>query len=109
MAPHIGDAGQLQKPLHGAVLAVGPMEDGENDIDPLPDHTVPLKGEKPLAPHRGDGCPAIARVLLPLAGGKEAVVPAGEVNPVAPHGDTDGKYVIFGVIDVVQHGFCRAQ
>ena len=53
----IGDAGQLQKPLHGAVLAVGPMEDGENDIDPLPDHTVPLKGEKPLAPHRGRWLP----------------------------------------------------
>ena len=32
IAAHIGDAGELEQPLDGAVLAVFPVEGGENHI-----------------------------------------------------------------------------
>ena len=48
----VGDAGQLQQALHGAVLAERPVEDGEDDVDAAQrlDSAVPAAGTGSEAP-----------------------------------------------------------
>lgn len=50
--PDIGQTGQLQQALNGAVLAVFAVQDRENDVDALTHNAVALKIQQALPAHR---------------------------------------------------------
>ena len=107
--PDIGQAGQLQQALNGAVLAVFAVQDRENDVDALTHNAVALKIQQALPAHRRNSRAAVLRAMLPLARRQLAVVPAAVQDPFAGLGDADRKDVIFFLVEVVQHGLRRTQ
>ena len=109
MGADIGDTGDLQQTLNGAVFAVGAVKHRKHHIDALAHHAVIFKTQKTLTVDRGEGGTAIAVAILPGTGGQHAVVIAAEQNPVAFLGDADRENVIFIVIDVVQNGLGRTK
>ena len=105
----IGNAGQLQQALDGAVLAVFAVHHGEDHIDALPDHTVVLEAEQALAPDGGNGTPAVGGIVHPGAGGQLGIVGAAEDDPVTVLGDAHGVDVVLFMVEVIQNRFGRAQ
>ena len=91
-AAHHRNTGQLQQPLHSAVLSVFSMENGQGVIHP--DHLVPGggKGQEPVDRavlgdhHRSEA----SRVLRPGVRG-DPVIGAGVVEPLAALGNPHGK------------------
>ena len=81
--PDIGQTGQLQQALNGAVLAVFAVQDRENDVDALTHNAVALKIQQALPAHRRDRRAAVLRAMLPLARRQLAVVPAAVQDPFA--------------------------
>lgn len=109
MAAHIWDAGQLQQALEGAVLSVFPVQHRKYHVNPLAHHAVPSKVSRPW-PRTGEMARTpVAWMLLPLAGGQQAVIPAAIINPIAGLGNPHRENVKFVGIHVLQHGFCRTQ
>ena len=104
MTAYVGDAGQLQQALDGAVFAVLAVKHREYHVDPLANHVVALKGEQALAPDRGDGGGAVGRVMPPGAGRQLGIVCAAKENPVPLLGDAHRVEIIFFGVQMVQHG-----
>ena len=104
-AAYVGDAGQLQQALHGAVLAPQAVEHGDDHVHMDLLH-LPGGGEEDKAvvgtvgaEHAGH----IARQLFPAAVGHLGRVGLG-VEPAALFGDADGQQLVPLAVELVHEG-----
>ena len=104
-----GDARQLQKPLHSAVLAVFAVKHGEHHVDALTHHAVALKAQQSLPPDGRNGRLPVGLAGLPLACGQLAVIVGAVKHPVAGFGNAHRVDVVLFGIHMVQDGLCRTQ
>ena len=101
-AAHIGDAGQLQQALHGAVLAPQAVEHRDDDIDMDLFHLA-CRGEQDhpvVGAVRAEHTGHVGAKLLPAAVGHLGRAGLG-VEPAALFGDADGHELIAGAVDVI--------
>jgi len=101
-AAHIGDAGQLQQALHGAVLAPQAVEHRDDDIDMDLFHLA-FRGEQDhpvVGAVRAEHTGHVGAKLLPAAVGHLGRAGLG-VEPAALFGDADGHELIAGAVDVI--------
>lgn len=109
----VGDAGQFQEALERAVLAVGAVQDGEDDVDVAEDlrHRARLAVDDLAAPG-GDGEDDGALAGLGEArdvgdgalGDRHPRGLVGGEHPAALGGDADGQDVVPGAVDGAQDG-----
>ena len=74
MGADVGNSCQLQQALHAAILPVFPVKYREHHIDALPNHAVPLKGQKALTPDGGNGNPVIIGIIYPFSAGQIGII-----------------------------------
>ena len=75
----------------------------------FPDNTVTLKAQQALSPDGRNGSPAVVGMFHPFTGGQHGIILAAEKNPVTILGNTNREHIIFVVVNIVQHRFCRAK
>ena len=109
MGANIGNPRHLQQALHSTVLSILSMEHGEHHIDSFPDNGLPLEAQNPLAANRGNGRPTVPGMGFPGSFGQHGIILAAKQDPVPLLGDAQGKDIVFALVQVVQHGFRRAQ
>ena len=104
-AAYVGDAGQFQQALHGAVLAPQAVEHGDDHVHMDLLH-LPGGGEEDEAvvgtvgaEHTGH----IARQLFPAAVGHLGRVGLG-IEPAALFGDADGQQLVPLAVELVHEG-----
>ena len=104
-AAHIGDAGQLQQALHGAVLAPQAMERGDDHIHVQLFHLTG-RGEQDHAvvgAVGADHAGHVAGQLFPAAVGHLGAGGLG-AQPAALPGDAHGQHLVAGAVQVVHKG-----
>ena len=109
MGTHIGNPRELKQPLNGTILSVFAVKHREHHIDPLPNHAISLKSEKPLPPNRRNGTAAVIWIVNPLSTGQFGVIPAAKDHPVSVLGNSNRKHVVFFRVHMIQHGLRRPQ
>ena len=93
-ASDIGDAAELQKPLYGAVLAVFPVQDGEDYVDRQDFEPFPGAGYQPFdRTIGGEESRAVCRMFFPGTVG-DLLYRTGIQHPAAVLRNAHGDHLV---------------